>query len=58
MPDPLPVRQLDIHLAQPHACGAAGPASAPGLSLGRPAQRTPGLISQGTQIKVAQMNTG
>ena len=28
------------------------------LSLGRPAQRTPGRISQGTQIKVAQTNTG
>src|SRR5262249_17251879 len=35
------------------AYGAAGPASAPGSALGRPARRTPGHSSQGTQIRPA-----
>jgi len=32
------------------ACGAAGPASAPGSALARPARRTPGHTRQGARI--------
>ena len=35
------------------ACGAAGPASAPPLSLGRPARRTPGLAA-GNRPQISQ----
>jgi hypothetical protein len=35
------------------AYGAAGPASAPGSAVGRPARRPPGHTSQGMQIKAA-----
>jgi len=34
--------RIEPYLYQGGACGAAGPASAPGSALGRPARRTPG----------------
>ena len=41
------------HHRQGGACGAAGPASAPPLSLGRPARRTPGLAA-GNRPQISQ----
>ena len=52
------VAELSRVLDQGGACGAAGPASAPGLSLGRPARRTPGRASRDTQTKARGTGQG
>src|SRR6266851_3360063 len=45
-------------LDQGGACGAAGPAPAPGSASSRPARRAPGRTSLDTHLKMAQTNIG